>query len=109
MRPASPAARRLGLLALLLAYPLLWLLLDALSTPLAFWPVVARFLLVWWLPVRWWPALLLADASGALVARHLYHGAPLAGIGPWALAFLPILGYMAVVALARWWTRLAEP
>ncbi|MFN3965278.1 MAG: MASE1 domain-containing protein, partial [Silanimonas lenta] len=39
----------------------------------------------------------------------LYHGAPLAGIGPWALAFLPILGYMAVVALARWWTRLAEP
>ncbi|WP_334132927.1 hypothetical protein [Silanimonas lenta] len=109
MRPASPAARRLGLLALLLAYPPLWLLLEALSTPLAFWPVVARFLLVWWLPVRWWPALLLADASGALVARHLYHGAPLAGIGPWALAFLPILGYMAVVALARWWTRLAEP
>lgn len=87
--------------ALLLAYAPAWLLLDTLSTPLAFWPVVLRFLMLWFLPLRWWPALAAADAGGAVLARHLLEDGPLLSGQAWLMSLAPVLVYAAMIRALR--------
>ena len=86
---------------LLLAYAPAWLLLDALSTPLAFWPVALRFLLLWFLPLRYWPALVAVDAAGGVVARHLLADGALWGLDVWLFALAPVLVYGAMIRALR--------
>ncbi len=87
--------------ALLVAYAPAWMLLDAASTPLAFWPVALRFLLFWFLPLRYWPALVAVDAGSAVVARHLLHDAPLLSWAAWLMSLAPALVYAAVLRALR--------
>lgn len=87
--------------ALLLAYGPAWLLLDTLSTPLAYWPVALRFLLLWFFPLRWWPALVATDAGGAVLARHLLEDGPLLSLQAWLMALAPVLVYAAMVRALR--------
>ena len=87
--------------AVLLAYPPAWMLLDAASTPLAFWPVALRFLLFWLLPLRYWPALIAVDAGSAVVARHVLHDGPLLSGTAWLMALAPVLVYAAVLRALR--------
>lgn len=109
----DPAAPREGpgwrlLLLALIAYPVAWQLLEAVSTPIGFWPVVLRFLLVWWLPVRHWPAVAVVDIGSAVVARHLFQGEPLLGPYQLLISVVPVLVYMVYVRLLRG-PRLPEP
>ena len=89
------------LVALLLVYPPAWMLLEELSTTLAFWPVALRFLLLWSLPVRYWAPVVLVDAGSAVIARHLYQGEWLATPGPWLVSFAPVLVYALMIRIAR--------
>jgi two-component system sensor histidine kinase UhpB len=98
-RGDGPGPRVLA--ALLLAYPPAWILLEELSTTLAFWPVALRFLLLWNLPVRQWPAVVLVDAGSAVVARSLFQGEPLLGVGPYLISLAPVLIYALMIRLAR--------
>ena len=86
---------------LLLAYAPAWMVLDALSTPLAFWPAALRFLLLWFLPSRYWPALVAVDATGAVLARHFLRDGPLFALEAWLLALAPVLVYAAMVRALR--------
>lgn len=95
----GPGWRVLGLV--LLAYPLVWQLLEAVSTPIGFWPVVLRFLLVWWLPVRLWPWVAAMDIGSALVSRHLFAGEPLLGPYQVLISAAPVLVYMLYIRLLR--------
>lgn len=86
---------------LLLAYGPAWLLLDALSTPLAFWPAALRFLLLWFLPLRHWPALVAVDAAGGVLARHVLGDGPLLAADAWLIALAPVLVYAAMIRVLR--------
>jgi len=86
---------------LLLAYAPAWLLLDTLSTPLAFWPVALRFLLLWLLPLRYWPALIAVDAAGGVLARHVLRDGPLFALEAWLIALGPVLVYAAMIRALR--------
>ena len=86
---------------LLLAYVPAWMLLDMLSTPLAFWPVALRFLLLWFLPLRYWPALVAVDAAGGVVARHFLRDGPLFALEAWLVALAPVLVYAAMIRALR--------
>lgn len=98
-RREGPGLRALA--AVMLAYPPLWILLEEFSTSLAFWPVALRFLVLWHLPVRHWPAVVAVDGGSALVARSLYHGELLVGVGPWLIAVAPVMVYALMIRLAR--------
>ena len=86
---------------LLLAYAPAWLLLDTLSTPLAFWPVALRFLLLWFLPLRYWPALVAVDTGGGMLARHVLGDAPLFDLDAWLYGLAPVLVYAAMIRALR--------
>ncbi|WP_397573958.1 hypothetical protein [Silanimonas sp.] len=86
---------------LLLAYAPAWMLLETLSTPLAFWPVALRFLLLWFLPLRYWPALMAVDAAGGVLARHFLGDGPLFALEAWLLALAPVLVYAAMIRALR--------
>ena len=86
---------------LLLAYAPAWMLLDTLSTPLAFWPVALRFLWLWLLPLRYWPALVAVDAGGGVLARHFVADGPLWAIDAWLIALAPVLVYTAMIRALR--------
>jgi hypothetical protein len=77
------------------------MLLETLSTPLAFWPAALRFLLLWFLPSRYWPALVAVDATGAVLARHFLRDGPLFALEAWLLALAPVLVYAAMVRALR--------
>jgi hypothetical protein len=98
-----------GLGLLLLAYPPAWMLLEELSTPLAFWPVALRFLLLWHLPMRQWPAMVAVDAGAAAVARHVFQGESLMATAPWLISVAPVLVYALMVGLMRGRERPAPP
>ena len=86
---------------LLAAYPPAWILLEALSTPLAFWPVALRFLLLWQLPLRHWPAVAVVDAGAAALARHLFVAETPQGLAAWLLALAPVVVYALMIRLLR--------
>lgn len=86
---------------LLLGYAPVWVLLDNLSTPLAFWPVALRFLLLWFFPLRWWPALIAVDAGGAVLARHLLEDGPLLSAQAWLMSLAPVLVYAGMIRALR--------
>lgn len=86
---------------LLAAYPPAWMLLEALSTPLAFWPVALRFLLLWHLPLRHWPAVVAVDAGAAALARLVFQDESLLGVGTWMISMAPVLVYALMIGLVR--------
>ncbi|HAI59209.1 MAG TPA: hypothetical protein DCM32_04960 [Xanthomonadaceae bacterium] len=106
LKYSDPVAHREGpgwraLALVLLAYPVAWQALEAVSTAIGFWPVVLRFLLVWWLPVRLWPAVAAVDIGSALLARHLFEGEPLFGPYQVLISVMPVLVYMLYIRLLR--------
>lgn len=101
MNPPTEGPRPGVVVLALAAYAPAWLLLDTLSTPLAFWPVALRFLLLWFLPLRWWPALVAVDAGGAVLARHLLEDGPLLSGAAWVMALAPVLVYAGMIRALR--------
>ncbi len=99
--PGAPGPRGWVLAAILGAYPLAWLLLQELSTPMAFWPVALRFLLLWWLPLRHWPWVAAVDIGAGMVARQVLEDEPLFGRGQLLIASAPVLLYMAMIGAVR--------
>ncbi len=89
------------LTALALLYPAGWMLLHELSTPLAYWPVALRFLILWALPSRqWWP-FALTDVFATLLARYWLGGHEVPDWRMWMTAAAPVLAYMAAISLIR--------
>jgi glucose-6-phosphate-specific signal transduction histidine kinase len=97
----APGPKGWALAALLGAYPVAWLLLQELSTPMAFWPVALRFLLLWWLPLRHWPWVAAVDIGAGMVARQVFEDEPLFGPGQLLIAAAPVLLYIAVIGAIR--------
>lgn len=109
MSPGATELRRPLLAGLLLAYPALWLLLEELSTPLAFWPVAMRFLVLWLLPARRWPLVIAADCAGAALARHWFWGEPLDSVGLWLVSLAPVAIYAGMIGAVRGARPIGEP